>query len=50
MIHGVWGEVSWLPLPGTTAEVRLTNSPGAALASNAPEAWEADCPGAAMAA
>ena len=49
MIHGVWGEVSWLPLPGTTAEVRLTNSPGAALASDAPEAREADCPGAAMA-
>jgi hypothetical protein len=49
MIHCAWGEVSWLPLPGTTAEVRLADSPGTALALDAPDAREADCPGAAMA-
>jgi hypothetical protein len=41
MIHRAWGEVSWIPAPGTTAEVRFAGNFGTALAL---DARGADCP------
>jgi hypothetical protein len=43
------GEVSWISAPGTAAEVRFAGSFGTTLALGAPDAQEADCPGAATA-
>jgi hypothetical protein len=42
MIHRAWGEVSWIPAPGTVAGVRFAGNFGAALAL---DARGADCPG-----
>jgi hypothetical protein len=42
MIHRAWGEVSWIPAPGTAAEVRFAGNFGATLAL---DARGADCPG-----
>jgi hypothetical protein len=42
MIHRVWGEPSWVPAPGTAAEVRFTGTFGATLVL---DARGADCPG-----
>jgi hypothetical protein len=42
MIHRAWGEVSWIPAPGTAAEVRFAGSFGTTLAL---DARGADCPG-----
>jgi hypothetical protein len=42
MIHRAWGEVSWIPAPGTAAEVRFAGNFGATLAL---DTRGADCPG-----
>jgi hypothetical protein len=42
MIHRAWGEVSWIPAPGTATEVRFAGNFGTALAL---DARGADCPG-----
>ena len=49
MIHHAWGEVSWIPAPGTAAEVRFAGSFGTTLALGALDARETDCPGTATA-
>jgi hypothetical protein len=41
MIHRAWGEVSWIPAPGTAAEVRFAGNFGATLAL---DTRGADCP------
>ena len=35
MIHRAWGEVSWIPAPGTAAEVRFAGNFGTTLALDA---------------
>jgi hypothetical protein len=42
MIHRAWGEVSWIPAPGTAVEVRFAGNFGTALAL---DARGAACPG-----
>jgi hypothetical protein len=42
MIHRAWGEVSWIPAPGTAAEVRFAGNFGTTIAL---DARGADCPG-----
>jgi hypothetical protein len=42
MIHRAWGEVSWIPAPGTAAEVRFAGNFGTTLAL---DTRGADCPG-----
>jgi hypothetical protein len=42
MIHRAWGEVSWIPAPGTAAEVRFAGNFGTTLAL---DGRGADCPG-----
>jgi hypothetical protein len=42
MIHRAWGEVSWIPAPGTAAEDRIAGNFGTTLAL---DARGADCPG-----
>jgi hypothetical protein len=42
MIHRAWGEVSWIPAPGTAAEDRFAGNFGTTLAL---DARGADCPG-----
>jgi hypothetical protein len=42
MIHRAWGEVCWIPTPGTAAEVRFAGNFGTTLAL---DARGADCPG-----
>jgi hypothetical protein len=45
MIHRAWGEVSWIPAPGTAAEVRFAGNFCATLAL---DTRGADCPGTVM--
>jgi hypothetical protein len=45
MINRAWGEVSWTSTPGTTVEVRFTDSFSTTLALSALDARGADCPG-----
>jgi hypothetical protein len=42
MIHRAWGEVSWIPAPGTAAKVRFAGNFGNTFAL---DTRGADCPG-----